>query len=321
MAKVYARTIGPDSNLLKPKRGRRDYHLGFNVVPGDFVDVTKRAALVTDVLMLTQDSTGPRIILGTKEKYVSTGPTDTNGGAFDISSMTYGMQCTNIAEVGKWILEAESFLKTGCAWYLPRFVQSPTTIHSSVAMPKEVTTKPIDYDFLIRNGRAIEASGAEPITSQLVRVLFTMRVPYLEGITLREFSRITTEEFNSYEVFKYKLRQNLRAIDGAIEDVQSQRKIADIEDEILHGISKIEVHMKNTANSRSLAKKGVVACMTTVALVAIAKPSMVSLISAIGLNNAGIWNWLKTRAEEGKPRARESDYYYVWALMKDTEVL
>ncbi|MFE2163930.1 hypothetical protein ACFXB3_02425 [Streptomyces sp. NPDC059447] len=322
VAKEYAREIGSGQSLVRANGadGAR-YHLGFNVAPGDFADVTKRSMLVSDVLMLTQDAEGPVIPLG---EYSSFNYHESQ--TLEISTLQstpFGVRCTNLAELGQWILDAEDLLKSGVAWYLPRISRGETSLLGNVGHERfneSIQTDSIDYDFLIRDGRAIEASGVEPIASHVVRRLFTMQVPYIEGVSLKDFSRLTSEEFTSYTTFKTGLRQRLLDIDESIEDVQSQRKISAIEDEIRHGVSLVETQMANSVKRTKLADGGAAVCMTTVMLCAVYKPTLLSLVAALGLNAGGLWNAAKTRAEERKMKASEGEWFYMWALMKDSEV-
>ncbi|OVZ99236.1 hypothetical protein B9W62_39360 [Streptomyces sp. CS113] len=138
-------------------------------------------------------------------------------------------------------------------------------------------------------------------------------------MSLGDFSTLTVNEFNSHTAFKAWLRQRLLELDDALEDTQSQRRIAAIEEEIRNGVAQVESQMANAAKTKSVATTGAVTCTTTVALLAIQQPSMLAVVTALGIAPAGLWNFLKTHSEEGKPKARESDWFYLWALMKDSE--
>ncbi|WP_406505727.1 hypothetical protein [Streptomyces sp. NBC_01602] len=323
VAKKYAMEMfGGRGNvpLLKEReRARSRFHIGLNVLPGDFSEVTKKSFLVSDVLMLTQDQEGPKVPLGTLERSIPGGTDSFGQGGSTYYSTPYGIQCHDLAGLGKWLMDAEPLLKSGLAWYLPQFVQSDTRVMGHLAPSHPLKTTPIDYDFLIRDGRAIEASGAEPITSHVTRVLFKMKVPYIEGVPLSDFSALTVSEFNSHALFKAWLRKRILELDDALEDTQSQRKIAAIEEEIRHGVAEVEAQMVRATSSKSVSTTGAVTCTTTVALLAVQHPSMLAVVTALGIAPAGLWNFLKTHSEEGKPKARESDWFYLWALMKDSE--
>jgi hypothetical protein len=64
--------------------------------------------------------------------------------------------------------------------------------------PEQV--KAIDY--LIRDGRAVDASGAEPLKSQVVRPILSIELPFIDGVSLRDFSKITIEEFGGHCAFR-----------------------------------------------------------------------------------------------------------------------
>ncbi|MGQ4427305.1 hypothetical protein ACN6LL_002200 [Streptomyces violaceoruber] len=326
VAKLYAETlIQQQEKLLKQQNGEGRYHIGLNVLPKDFSDVTKKALLVSDTLMLTQDAEGPVIPLGGSVTTRLDGGMDAIGQPSAVASFTnVGVQCQDLAGLGRWLLEAEPLLKTGAAWYLPRRVDSDS-LHTHSSGNRELSrwspAVPINYDFLIRDGRAIEASGVEPAASHVVRVLFNMKIPYLEGLTLRDFSRITVDEFDSYRDFKPAFRKRLLDIDDVIEDTQSQRKIAALEDEMRYGVAQVRTQMTKATKLRSVALLGATVCTTTVALLAVNKPALLPVVAALGVSTAGIWNLVTKFTEEGRAKAREGEWVYVWALMKDCEAL
>src|SRR5215813_9751250 len=99
----------------------------------------------------------------------------------------YDMHRPSTASLGRWILDAEPLLKAGLAWYLPSYSTSKQEIRSvgdeMLDMPHQV--KAVDY--LIGDGRAIDASDAEPIKRQLVRPILSIELPFIEGVKPQGF--------------------------------------------------------------------------------------------------------------------------------------
>ena len=74
----------------------------------------------------------------------------------------------------------------------------------------------------------MDASGATPVKSQLVHPVLEMDLPFIEGVDLRDFSRITVDEFDSFRAFRDFMRMGFLSIDEALNGVQSQRQLAKI---------------------------------------------------------------------------------------------
>ena len=155
------------------------------------------------------------------------------------------MQSSSIRELGRWILEAEPLLKSGLAWYLPSYWYSsaPTERLPSYIRDPRLTyegihpvAQPTAVDYLVRDRRAIDPSGAKPTIGQLVRPILQIDLPFIEGVSLNDFSRITINEFNSYKGFRNFLRRSLLDMDEAINAEQSELELTklglDIEDQV-----------------------------------------------------------------------------------------
>lgn len=197
---------------------------------GTFDELTKRAVLVSDTLLLSHDWTGEYHHLDGWRSHGYTGtPVDVSASG---SISRYGMHCPSLAELGRWILDAEPLLKAGLAWYLPSYSVSwsETTAGIATRINEAEQAKAIDY--LIRDGRAVDASGAEPIKSQLVRPVLRIDLPFIEGVNLQNFSKITVEEFSSYSAFRDFLRQSFLDMDMALNAVQSDRELLKLSLEI-----------------------------------------------------------------------------------------
>lgn len=71
----------------------------------------------------------------------------------------------------------------------------------------------------------MDASGASPLKSSLVRPVLTVGLPFVDGVDLRDFSEITTQEFASYTAFRDFLPLTFLELDTALNDVQSEREL------------------------------------------------------------------------------------------------
>ncbi len=60
---------------------------------------------------------------------------------------TCGMHCPDLAELGRWLLEAEPLIGAGLAWYLPSYSLSTSETENGARGPwsKPEQVKAIDY--------------------------------------------------------------------------------------------------------------------------------------------------------------------------------
>jgi hypothetical protein len=220
-----------------------------------FADLTKRAVLISDTLLLSHHKTGnyhditesynpdlPRPAplpmstgqvvvsrIGFKEIWREQEEMLRKQAGWDRDHLaeTCVMDCPSLGELGRWILDAESLLAAGLVWYLPNYAIATYGITDGVRTPFDKgTVRPVTVvDYLARDGRAVDASGAEPAKSQLVRTVLRTNLPFVEGVNLRDFGRITVGEFASYSAFRGFLRQSFLGMDAAVNAVQSDREL------------------------------------------------------------------------------------------------
>lgn len=301
-----------------------------------FTELTKRAALISDTLLLSHDWTGqfhelgvpPRLRDGTLERQtpnptagmIGIGSTFLDGREVErrkSQTETYGMHCPDLAALGQWILDAEPLLKAGLAWYLPSY---STGKLETVAERKQI---PVDsppeqvkaIDYLIRDGRAVDASGAEPIKSRLVRPVLQTDLPFLTGVGLRDFSSITVNEFASYSGFRDFLRHRLLDLDDSLNATQSDRELVRLGLEINDQVRAARAEMMRTQRKRAVAASGAAIGSVATILVAVYGPALEAAITALGVSG-GVWGIINAASDNSTRALREDKWYYVWALAK-----
>ncbi|WP_116202545.1 hypothetical protein [Amycolatopsis circi] len=308
IAKEYGRSLWnpATSKLVDDKRQRRSrFYIGLSTAGGiSFAELTKRVALVSDTLLLSHDRT---------DEYHHLGESSHNDGGFSLRTTRYGMNCPDLAELGRWILDAEPLLKAGLAWYLPRYSSS---VYESYSFPSEGHTEraPVGaIDYLISDGRAIDASGAEPIKSQLVRPVLRIDLPFVAGVDLRSFSEITIEEFTSYSSFRDFLRQSLLDMDTALNAVQSDRELLKLGLEIKDHVRSTRSEMETARRKKAVGVTGAVIGSVGATLAAVYGPALQAAIAALGATG-GVWGIIHAAAENDTRALRQDTWYYVWAL-------
>jgi hypothetical protein len=329
VARTYGRLMwdADSETLMKEKKlSRSRFYVGLATeASNSFESITKRAVLVTDTLLLSHDWTGEYHELGDQPNserkralnYASMGST---GGAAmmesynkDHTTTMYGMYCPSLEQLGCWILDAEALLKAGLAWYLPSYALSTFRVDNyerqpPVGVPAQVRA----IDYLIRDGRAIDASGAEPIKSQLVRPVLQMELPFIEGVGLRDFSKITVEEFDSYAAFRGFLRLRFMEMDQAMNSTQSDRDLLKLGQQIENEVRSVHSQIKKAKRNRAIAAAGTAVGCVTAILVAVYGPAMDAVITALGTSSPGVWKMINVANDI---RGLHDDrWYYVWAL-------
>jgi len=220
--------------------------------------------------------------------------------------------------LGQWILDAELLLRAGLVWYLPSYGTAKYRTKDGVrtALDKVARATPVDY--LIRDGRAVDASGAEPIKSQLVRPVLRIDLPFLEGVGLRDFGKITTGEFSAYSAFRDFLRSKFLEMDMAMNDIQSDRELLKLGLQIKDHVRSVRAQMEAARRKRAVSVTGAAIGSVAAILVAVYGPALATAIAAVGASG-GVWGIISATADNSIRALREDKWYYVWALAKKSK--
>ncbi|MEV5599707.1 hypothetical protein [Streptomyces sp. NPDC052496] len=312
------------------------FHVGIGVGATGFEQLTQRAVLISDTLLLSHNGQGPRHRIRTLDRrgllssadfpYDDGGPgspgppAEYSGGTVDTE--TLHMHCPDLDHLGRWLLQAEPLLRAGCAWYLPTYsvargteyyypdgtVSSPPAAHARV---------PSLLDFL-RDGRRVVAQSDTPaVVCRVVRpVVEDLELPYLRGLPLDVFSAVTVQEFGSYRRHRSWLREQLNDLDDALNATQSERELTRIGERIRDGMYGMEARTREVRRNRAVAASGATLATVGASLLAVHGPSLLQVVSAVlgGAASSGLWAGLQAVAERGK--VRDDPWYYVWVLSR-----
>ncbi|MGH3843497.1 MAG: hypothetical protein ACRDS0_18940 [Pseudonocardiaceae bacterium] len=315
VAEIYSLLLwnGQKDRLVDDKRlSRSRFYVGLST--GDnFDELTKRTVLVSDTLLLSHDWAGEYHHLAKNSHFMDVGgPVGPDFGTM------CGIHCPNLAELGRWILDVEPLLKAGLVWYLPSYSTSAYVGDEISLNPADKPKQAKAIDYLIRDGRAVDASGAEPIKSQLVRPVLRIDLPFIDGVNLQNFSKITVEEFSSYSAFRDFLRLSFLDMDMALNAVQSDRELLKLSLQIKDHIRSARSEMVTARRKRAVAVTGAVIGSVGAILVAVYGPALAlaAAVAAIGATGGGVWGIIHATTENSTHALREDKWYYVWALAK-----
>jgi hypothetical protein len=138
-------------------------------------------------------------------------------------------------------------------------------------------------------------------------------LPFIDGVSMREFSKVTIGEFSSYGAFRDFLRQRLLSIDEGINAVQSEREITRIGLEIQDGIRSVGSQMAQARRRRAVGATGAVIGTVGAALVAVYGQVLAEAVAIAGASG-GIWQIIQAAAENSPRTLREDKWHYVWVL-------
>jgi hypothetical protein len=336
--------------VAENRLSRSRFYVGLSVDGSaqSFAELTKRVALISDTLLLSHDWTGHFHELGISENIragsapeVAIPPAlDAMEAALDgyvtrdlqrsvdralerdlerrqLQSDAYGMHVPDLENLGRWIIDAEPLLRAGMAWYLPSY---STTVLEMIGGQKRVPVdRPTDrvkaMDYLIRDGRAVDASGAEPIKSQLVRPVLQAELPFLAGVGLRDFSKITVGEFASYSAFRDFLRLSLLELDQSLNATEADRELVKLGLRINDQIRAVRADMERAKKRRAVAASGAAVGSVAAILTAVYGPALQTAIAALGVGG-GAWGIINAMTDNNIRALREDKWYYVWVLAR-----
>lgn len=353
VAKDYGRYLmhGRFTNLAYDKRiSRSRFYVGLSA-GGESLDIlTKRAALITDTLLLSHARQGQyhRLSQMTRSSESDAWPSTLTAHGVSIAPLgglrstpeavtegvdVYGIHCPSLEALGKWILDAESLLKAGLAWYLPSYSTSTHLITGRMStdprqfngLAPDPVSAPVPHrelgslDFLIRDRRAVDLADVEPIKSQLVRPILQIDLPFIEGVNLRDFSQITIEEFASYSAFRDFLRMSFLQMDDALNSVQSDRELVKLSLQIKDQVRAARSQMQTVKRKRAVAASGAMVATVEAVLAAVYGPAMQEVLTAVG-GGGGVWGIVNAVAAEHSTRSLKQDaWYYVWVLSRKSD--
>jgi hypothetical protein len=340
VAKDYAGFVR-ENGVLGPLRNRwldrSKYSVSLGLERSSLAECTKRTALVADTLLLSH---GPgcgdahELVLqaftsGVEVGYWNPGTGDVDYVAVPLphGATRYWYRCPSPQELGRWIVDSRPLMEAGLVCYLPSYLerQEIATDYSSGWRPDgELGASRGAFDFLVRDGRAVEMSGCRPILSRLVRPILEIDLPFVDDVGMADFSRITVGEFDSYRALRGFLRQAFFDLDAALDAEQMDLALARIGEEIADEVRGVASRMRIAKRKRAVSLSGAAIGTVTAALVAVYGPALEDALAILGIGAGagGAWELIKA-GNEHNPRSVDGaeSWYYVWALQRQARQL
>ncbi|MGW2563612.1 hypothetical protein ACWCXB_31185 [Streptomyces sp. NPDC001514] len=311
--------------LLAKKRTEpgAKYYVGLSCETKDFETLTKRTSLIANSLLLSHGHEGTyHEFEQTSDNRESANRVDTisayGGNDYLTAGTGLGVQCPEIEVVGNWIIEARELLCSGLVWYLPSYARATHRLRADSGVEPDVSLArlargPDPVDYLIRDRCAIDASGAEAMKGRLVRPILRIDLPYVDGVSLRDFSKITVGEFDGYRELRNYLRGVLLDLDEAMDATQADLELTKIGLEIEGHILETASKMRTLKQKKLIASLGAGLGTVSAALVAVSGSVLEKALPVLGLSG-GIWGLVNSMSDHRAKDLTQGKWYYVWLL-------
>ncbi|MFE5240143.1 MULTISPECIES: hypothetical protein [unclassified Streptomyces] len=335
-AEAYARLMFTTSKLGRPgvrvekQFKRKCFDVGLLGSTSEFDRLTKHAILISESCLLFHGTEAPYHHLGKRvDSIVYTNHDTLQPEGSDDYTVHYGIHCPNPSVLGTWIIEAEPLIKEGLSWYLPSYSirresSSRYGWHSDASTQDEhepmSQVSPADY--LMRGGQLIDPSASSPSESPLVRPVLQIDLPVVEGVSLRNFSRITVDEFDAHKRFHEFLSTHFLSMSEALNAERSQIELARLRQEIEEQVSAVRAEFVAAARRRPLGAVGAKVASTSARLVAVDGSLMRRVLATPGPITAEAFWATVDEIVENHPRATPNgEWRYVWVLSRKSRPL
>ncbi|MFJ2770275.1 hypothetical protein [Streptomyces sp. NPDC087300] len=301
----------------------KPFHVGLTTSQGDFELITKRMALVSKLLVLSHGQDAPYCeVRVTGDRYDGDiGPLDLDAEPTGIRTHV-GIHCPDLEALGKWLLRAERLMREGLLFYLPYYSQIRSDPYHENANPMPEPSPLDGVSYTLRRGSLIDPDESNPDTTQLIRLILDIDIPFIEGVSLDDFSKITVGEFDSYRRFQNFLQRRLLDVDEALNAIQTERQLLKVRLEIEDGIRAVAAEIKNARKRRAMAAAGAVASSVSAMLIAVNDGVIDQVLPLLGLTNAGtFWGAIVAATENNKRTVQGGHWYYVWVLARQSRTL
>ncbi|MFK0192825.1 hypothetical protein [Kitasatospora sp. NPDC090308] len=314
VARCYATDLAwHRSRLLAGKQDSRSpYYVGLSAGAADFTQVTKRVTLVTDTMLLTEHR-GAAHDLGLRSAFPHA---PGNAPAMVRAARErYGVVSEDLAALGRWLLDAEPLLRTGLAWFCPQYVTGRALLHFR---SEQLPIGPVEVaDYLVEHGRAVDLSSAKPLASRVVRPVLEIDLPFLDGLSLADFAKVTREEFDSYRLFRDFMRARLLELDSALEAEDSQVQLERLALAIRGEIETARTSLSTASRTQALTRAGAVVTSTSALLAAVRPDALAGALATTGTAASGLAGlWPTIQAYADRSRGRQDKWHYVWVLQR-----
>jgi hypothetical protein len=274
----------------------------------DFGPFVKKSTLIASQLAIGHDSrTRATRLYGEITSHNTT----------DYGWNNYYINCPALADLSRLLLDAEPLIRIGKVAYVPtvytRYEDSDRLGSEGLSLPKTV------FDLLLKGGRLTQLSSDISLGSRLTIPLMRLNLPILENVSLRDYSKILTEESEAHSTFSDYLRSRLLELDGEDDERAVQRGAAKIDIELRDGLRASRAEMEKLTRRKAVQATGATVAFCAATLVAVAGPAFTHYVGLVGASGGALG--LAAAANEyvnDRSAARLKPFYFLWLLERET---
>ncbi|TCB93361.1 hypothetical protein E0H26_22720 [Micromonospora zingiberis] len=347
VARAYAAHLFDEERqrLVAEKRlARSPFHVGIGVSDAEFAGITKRALLVSDTLMLSHEQRHPAHDTGltTYGSSMLLEPPLLPGipaPAINKYMARVRMHCPDLESLGQWLVSCRELLCAGLVWYLPRYsiLDNPlmAVIHNGwqqrhLSLQERMAywtdrsepevKVPSLFDFMAASGRIVALENTPPLLSRVVIPVTQLDLPFLEGISLGDYGKITADHLDSAQTFKRWLQDQLLDLDTALDAVERDRALIRIGHDIADGVRSVSADLSTIRRKRAVSATGAVLGTVTATLAVVYGPAFQVAATIAGIAGAGsVWTAVQSWADNNALTLKTNRWYFVWSLTRHSE--
>ncbi|MFC6881854.1 MULTISPECIES: hypothetical protein [Actinomadura] len=214
------------------------------------------------------------------------------------------------AELGRWLLDAKPLLRQGLAWYLPTYTCRGRWYDHRLAT---------ELDYLVKDRRVIDLTGADPLKLELMRNVLTVEVPHVAGTDLNTFAKIVTGEFDAFRDFREYLREELLELHLAADAVDSARQIELVATRIRRQVGEWTARMKDARRGRAWGTTGAGLGTTAAALSLVSGADLPVLLAGMGFATPFLVQGML--AQRQMRHLKDEGWFLVWSFQRQTRTL
>jgi hypothetical protein len=274
--------------------------------------LTKRSLLLSDTTLLGH-SNEPNIVYDISY--------DTGSGKLVYTDTYYLSNCPDLSELGTWLTACQPLLESGEAFYYPKTAEQ---YHQEDWSPggelrEEIFNTDHIFDALITSRKVVELGELSSHTKNLIHMITEIEIPVIDNVSIENFTKITCDEHESFEIFRDFLRQNFLDLLENEGNEHFEKNLQKIGININSGARKIASDIKQLRRKTAIRSIQAAIGFVVATLVAI-NSNFASNIAPLLGSAGGLTSFLGIieRHQDEFSKLKGDNFYYIWLLENKT---
>src|SRR5262245_52075903 len=165
--------------------------------------ITKRIALISDLGILSHNSSAEQRILGSEHH--APGAYTVMGDYEEVDNYYY-VDCPSFEDLGGWIKACKELIVNNSLIYLPRIKRVETSragrIYDKSYEMEWRTDHPALLDVVVRDRRLVKINTKNVVKNRYLRPIVEINLPIVDNSDLAVFARVTANEKSSLDLLR-----------------------------------------------------------------------------------------------------------------------